>query len=295
MALPRGTPGWLRPPTLFLLILYATFFPFFLLPVTSTFSFYPSPSISYCLVGRFCLLTLFTGFSPIISYSLEPLFSLFLFHWFPCFSSISVNLLHSDSPHFFPSLSCPSLITHPMCFIFLSLCPLPSSWALVLPFSLSFHFQASPSLFLSLPFFCLILIWPLIFAPSVSSCSLIFSSLAVCLSVSLLPRPLSASGLPRNDFINSLWYPVKELYVNISSILPAWLYMVAFMWKKSNYETKPKKPIINKFPVEMHLLHNEVECLILSCVLSVPSHIITVPTCHLSIKVRLRCGFLILT
>lgn len=120
---------------------------------------------------------------------------------------------------------------------------------------------------------------------------LIFS----CLSVSLLPRPLSASGLPRNDFINSLWYPVKELYVNISSILPAWLYMVAFMWKKSNYETKPKKPIINKFPVEMHLLHNEVECLILSCVLSVPSHIITVPTCHLSIKVRLRCGFLILT
>lgn len=108
MALPLGTPGWLRPPTLFLLILYATFFPFFLLPVTSTFSFYPSPSISYCLVGRFCLLTLFTGFSPIISYSLEPLFSLFLFHWFPCFSSISVNLLHSDSPHFSP----PFLVPH---------------------------------------------------------------------------------------------------------------------------------------------------------------------------------------
>lgn len=294
MALPLGTPGWLRPPTLFLLILYATFFPFFLLPVTSTFSFYPSPSISYCLVGRFCLLTLFTGFSPIISYSLEPLFSLFLFHWFPCFSSISVNLLHSDSPHFSPPFL--SLINYPshVFYLSVSLSPafLPGPCASFFAFLSFSGFSISFSL---ATFFCLILIWPLIFAPSMSSCSLIFSSLAVCLSVSLLPRPLSASGLPRNDFINSLWYPVKELYVNISSILPAWLYMVAFMWKKSNYETKPKKPIINKFPVEMHLLHNEVECLILSCVLSVPSHIITVPTCHLSIKVRLRCGFLILT
>lgn len=153
------------------------FFPLFLSPVTSSFSFSPSPSLSLCLSGSFFPLD--RVYLPFSCY----LFSIYSPHSLPF-----VSLIHSVHP----SLPLPSLSFPLPRVLSLRLPVLPSSTALALPLpSASVIFTLPSALSRSVSSRC----------TSLMSHSLILPSLTPSVSPSLFCLRLSraspsAAGLP---------------------------------------------------------------------------------------------------
>ncbi len=186
MASPQATPGWLWPPTLFFLILYAVFLLFSFTCHIRFLFFFVSISIPPSC-------SLFFPFDPVYL----P-FSSYFFHFTALIRSLFLSLIHSFSSYstlfsfylfFFPPFR--AVINFPIPCV-LSPC-LPSSLALALPLPFASFIFAPPPL----ASFSFCLSSSLLTVISLIN-FLIFSSLRLSFSLLSLsvPASLSAAGLP---------------------------------------------------------------------------------------------------